>query len=294
MTRFGPHASRRDIAGWISILGRVVLRLFGFRSRTLPGGMHIMERPARKHRATEAGDGSGRDLLFIHGIGVDVTSWLSIVPDLGRRHTLRLLDLPSHGESEDVEPVDVESMSAMIVGAVDTLPASIIVGNSLGGAIALLLAVRLPAKVQGLFLLSPAGAPMEPHVFDAVIGQFEIKTYSEAREFLTRLFATFPYNSPVIAPFVLAVWARPSLHRLRLAFRHDGLISPDQARAINIPVFLSWGQRDGVLPSVVRDWLVEHIPGLQRADPDDEAQEAHSPQIERPRSVARRILKFVG
>ena len=59
-------------------------------------------------------------------------------------------------------------------------------------------------------------------------------------------------------------------------------------------MYLSWGERDGVLPTAARDWLIQHVPGLQRADPADEAREAHSPQIERPRSVARRILAFVG
>lgn len=266
------------------MFGRVMLRILGFRSRMLPGGVHVMERAGRE---------GARDLLFIHGIGADVASWLSLVPYLGRRHNLRLIDLPSHGDSDDLGEVDIEVVSQTIIEAVRTLPASIVVGNSLGGAIALLLAVRMPEKVQGLFLLSPAGVPLDREVFDAVVGQFDIKTYSQARGFLGKLFATFPYNTGMIAPFVLAVWARPSLHRLRLAFSHEGLISPDQARAIQIPVFLSWGERDGVLPSAARDWLVAHMPLLQRADPKDEALEAHSPQIERPRSVARRILSFV-
>lgn len=287
MSRFGPHASRRDLAGWAAVLGRFVLRVWGFRSRSLPGGMHVMERPARP------GKSGTRDLLFIHGIGVDVTNWLSMMPYLGRRHTLRLLDLPSHGASEDAEEVDIESLSTLIVAAVDTLPPSVVIGNSLGGAIALLLATRLPAKVEGLFLLSPAGPPMDREAFEATVGQFDIKTWREARGFLGKLFATFPYNTGAIAPLVLAVWSRPTLHKLRLAFNHEGLISVEQARAMTIPVFLSWGERDGVLPSAIRDWLVEHVPGLQRADPADEATEAHSPQIERPRSVARRILRFV-
>ena len=241
--------------------------------------------------------GGGRDLLFIHGIGVDVGSWLSIAPHLGHRHTVRLLDLPGHGDSDHIDPdreADIEALAATIVTAVDTLPPSILIGNSLGGAISLLLAVRLPQKVQGLFLLSPAGPPLDPESFKQVVGQFEITTYRQARAFLGKLFATFPYNSALLAPLVLAVWSRPGLHRLRLAFTPAGLVTAEDVRALDVPVFLSWGERDGVLPIALRDWLVEHVPRLERADPADEAKEAHSPQIERPRSVAARILRFVG
>ena len=154
--------------------------------------------------------------------------------------------------------------------------------------------MRLPQKVQGLFLLSPAGPPLDPEIFKGVVGQFEITTYGQARGFLRKLFATFPYNSVLLAPFVLAVWSRPGLHKLRLAFTHEGLFTAEHVKAFEIPVFLSWGELDGVLPTAVRDWLVEHVPRLERADPSDEAKEAHSPQIERPRSVAARILRFVG
>ncbi len=239
----------------------------------------------------------GRDLLFIHGIGADAASWVSLVPYLGRTHTLRFLDLPGHGASDDFPDEGdrlVDSLADTVVAAVEALPSSVVIGNSLGGAISLLLAVRLPSKVQSLFLLSPAGPPLDREVFEGVIGQFDIRTTSQARVFLRKLFATFPYNSVMLAPLILSVWARPGLHRLRLAFSHEGLFSADDVRKFQVPVHLSWGEQDGVLPRQARDWLLEHLPRVERADPADEAKEGHSPQIERPRSVARRILRFVG
>lgn len=281
---------RFDLTGLGAAIGRGVLWILGFRSRTLTGGVHVMERFARPPRE---GTVLGRDLLLIHGIGADMGHWAFLAFWLGRSHTIRLLDLPGHGASHDVEPVDLEVLNHVMVDAIRELPPSVVVGNSLGGAIALNLAVQVPGQVQGLFLISPAGPPMEEEEFRLTIGQFDMKTYAEARAFSRRLFASFPYNLGFIAPFVLATFRRSSLRRLRSAFTREGALTEEQATALTMPVHLTWGVRDGVLPVSLRDWLIAHIPGLQRADPDDEALEAHSPQVERPRSMARRILKFI-
>lgn len=273
---------RRDLPGLLSRPGRGLLRLMGFRSRMLPGGVHLMERPGT--------DPDAPDVLCVHGIGADLTNWGPMVAFLGRRHTLRLLDLPGHGASEDVEPVTLDALNATLIGAVGTLPPSVVVGNSLGGAVALHLTVQLPERVRGLYLISPAGAPMPEHEFRAVVGQFDMTTWAQGTDFYYRLMGRRAWSAPLIVPVILRIFRRPFLHRLRASFRAEGALDAAAARAIRVPVTMRWGARDGVLPPSLRDWLVAHIPGLEREDPPDEG---HSPQVDRPHRVAARVKDFL-
>lgn len=273
---------RTDLPGWIGWLGRGGLRLIGFKSRMLPGGVHIMERAGRHEHA--------KNLLFIHGIGADLVNWAPTAFFLGRRDTIRLLDLPGHGASHDVAPVDLDTLNATILNAVTGLPPSIVIGNSLGGAVALRLAVQAKDHVQALYLLSPAGAPMGPADFKETIGQFDMTTWAHGRTFVRRLSGRYPVYGPLIVPVVLRIFARPFLLQLRVTFRPEGALTAAEARAIRVPVTLSWGARDGMLPVTLRDWLVEHIPHAER---QDHADEAHSPQMEHPLRIARRLRQFI-
>ena len=273
---------RTDLPGWLGWLGRGGLRLIGFKSRMLAGGVHIMERAGTDARA--------RDLLFIHGIGADLVNWAPTAFFLGRRDTIRLIDLPGHGASHDVAPVDLDALNATILDAVTALPPSIVIGNSLGGAVALRLAVRAKDHVQALYLLSPAGPPMGPADFKETIEQFDMPTWAHGRTFVRRLSGRYPVYGPLIVPVVLRIFARPFLHQLRATFTPEGALTAAEAQAIRVPVTLSWGAKDGMLPVTLRDWLVEHIPHVERYDPHDEA---HSPQMEHPLRVARRIRRFI-
>lgn len=273
---------RHDLPGLLSRPGRGLLRLIGFRSRMLPGGVHVMERAGTAPDAVP--------ILCVHGIGADLTNWGPMVAFLGRRHTLRLLDLPGHGASEDVEPVTLEALNAALVSAVDALPPGVIVGNSLGGAVALHLTVQRPERVRGLYLISPAGPPMPEPEFRAVVGQFDMTSWAQGTDFYYRLMGRRAWSAPLIVPVILRIFARPFLHRLRASFRAEGALDAAQARGIAVPVTLRWGARDGVLPSSLRDWLLAHVPGIEREDPPDEG---HSPQVDRPHRVAARVRAFL-
>jgi pimeloyl-ACP methyl ester carboxylesterase len=104
--------------------------------------------------------GNGPPLLLVHGLGGSALNWCELVPLLAERRRLIVPDLPGHGGSEALAAVSSLGAFADRVAAVaeheDALPAPV-VGHSLGGAVALHLALRRPEAVTRLVLAAAAG-----------------------------------------------------------------------------------------------------------------------------------------
>jgi pimeloyl-ACP methyl ester carboxylesterase len=104
--------------------------------------------------------GGGPPLVLLHGLGLSRRSWDPVVTTLARPFDVTAVDLPGFGDSGPL-PGDVEPTPAALAAAVDKLldglgiDAPHVVGNSLGGWVALELAGVRP--VASLTLLSPAG-----------------------------------------------------------------------------------------------------------------------------------------
>jgi pimeloyl-ACP methyl ester carboxylesterase len=104
--------------------------------------------------------GAGTPLVLLHGLGSSRGAWEPVVPALAERFDVIAVDLPGFGDSPPL-PAHVEpspaALAAHVAGLLDELgiPAPHVMGNSLGGWVALELAGL--RKVAALTLLSPAG-----------------------------------------------------------------------------------------------------------------------------------------
>jgi pyruvate dehydrogenase E2 component (dihydrolipoamide acetyltransferase) len=102
----------------------------------------------------------GVPIVFIHGFGGDLNNWMFNQPDLAGSRATYALDLPGHGASaKDVKDGSVAGLAKLVLGFLDALKIdkAHLVGHSLGGAVALQLALSSPARVASLTLLSSAG-----------------------------------------------------------------------------------------------------------------------------------------
>ncbi len=101
----------------------------------------------------------GALLVLLHAAGSNAGMWRRQLAGLGDRHSVLALDLPGHGRSSGVEgPASVEESAHLVerfLAAVIRRPC-VLVGRSMGGAIALVLATRVPARVRGLVLACSA------------------------------------------------------------------------------------------------------------------------------------------
>ncbi len=108
----------------------------------------------------DRGGGAGAPVLLLHGFGADLNGWMFNQPALSDGRRVVALDLPGHGgSSRDVGAGDGEAFSRAVEGFLATLDLgrAHLVGHSMGGAIAALLAARRPDLVRTLTLIAPAG-----------------------------------------------------------------------------------------------------------------------------------------
>lgn len=100
--------------------------------------------------------GRGHWVVLIHGLGDDHRAWRKVLPSLMLDHRVLLYDLRGHGASDlgDAEGT-LHQLSEDLRSLMDALeiPKAILVGFSLGGTIAMRVAIDHPARVAGLVLI---------------------------------------------------------------------------------------------------------------------------------------------
>lgn len=106
-------------------------------------------------------EGHGTPLVLIHGLGSAATAWKLIIPALARDFEVITFDLPGHGQTpyEHGLKMDPMSLGELILDNLDELEIETfdLVGNSLGGWVALEIAAAHPDRVRSVTALAPAG-----------------------------------------------------------------------------------------------------------------------------------------
>jgi pimeloyl-ACP methyl ester carboxylesterase len=108
-----------------------------------------------------AGDPANPPLVLIHGLGSSKASWLPVIPNLARGHRVYAVDLPGFGASSKPRgrynaPWFADHMFRLL--DVLDLRGAYVAGNSLGGRVAMEMAMTEPDRVYGIACLCPAAA----------------------------------------------------------------------------------------------------------------------------------------
>lgn len=99
--------------------------------------------------------GEGSTLVLLHGACESSSFWKAQVEELGKKHRLILLDLPGHGQSARIgDEVSIPTYSMILREVIQglDLDSPFLVGHSMGGAIAMTVAVEAPKLLGGLVL----------------------------------------------------------------------------------------------------------------------------------------------
>jgi pimeloyl-ACP methyl ester carboxylesterase len=102
--------------------------------------------------------GSGPPLVCVHGLSGSALNWMTVAPELAARHRVFALDLRGFGRTPlgpGTRIHDNRHLLDLFLREVVGAPA-IVVGNSMGGLLAVLQAAHTPASVSGLVLVDPA------------------------------------------------------------------------------------------------------------------------------------------
>ena len=245
-------------------------------------------------------DGRGRGplppVVLLHGIGSSATPFAPLIARL-LPHVQRIIapDYPGHGFSDtpraEVTPAALfDAMTSALDGLLD-VPA-VVVGNSLGGALALHYAIVRPERVAGLVLLSPAGARSTGDEWRAIVASFDMRSRAEALAFLERLYHRLPLVARLVAhELPAATMNRPAVRQILAGATRDSAHPPEALAALPMPVLLVWGRSERLLPESHFEYYREHLPHhavLERPE-----RLGHVPQGDSPQRVANRILRFL-
>ena len=224
----------------------------------------------------EAGGGADPPIVLVHGFGGDLNNWLFNVPALAEAHRLYALDLPGHGRSgKDVGNGSLASLAAAVLAFLDALEIdrAHLVGHSLGGAVALELALRKPERAVSLTLVSPAGLGTEVSA-DYIEGFIDAGRRKEMKAVLQMLFADPDLVSRDMVDDVLKYkrldGVEDALRKVAGAVFPDGRQSEVLAARLgelSQPIQLVWGEEDRIVPVAHADDLpgsiaVHRLPGI--------------------------------
>lgn len=116
------------------------------------------------------GDEAAAPLIILHGFLASSRNWRSVAKALANSYRVYVLDQRNHGASPQVEVMDYPAMAEDVVRFMDQLCLSSahIVGHSMGGKVAMWLALHDPERIRGLIVVDIAPVAYR-HSFTPVI-----------------------------------------------------------------------------------------------------------------------------
>jgi pimeloyl-ACP methyl ester carboxylesterase len=249
----------------------------------------------RVHAYRLAGTGQGPPVVLVHGLAGSANGFARILVPLARRFSaVYALDLPGNGFSPlpASGPLTLQQMLEVLhafCGQVVQEPA-FVVGNSLGGAFALMLAGEHPGDVAALGLLAPAGARLAPEEFAEMMQRLDVQTVGDALRLTRRLFHKAPFLALLFAPEMKKLHATPAVRALRQMLRPDDHVPSDVLGRLAAPILLLWGGSEKLLLPQMLAYYRTHLPHGTRIEVVKGF--GHVPQMERPREVVARLTRF--
>ncbi|MFD2054721.1 alpha/beta fold hydrolase [Mesorhizobium calcicola] len=217
--------------------------------------------------AAEQGVGS-KAIVLLHGFGGCHDVWREVISALApSTHTLAY-DLPGHGLSLDFPaagPAKVAARAVLADLSQRRLKRVHLVGHSMGGAVAMLMALAEPAKVASLTLLAPGG--LGPEINGPLLRRYAgAADRSEIRACLAAMSGPSSLPSERIVDVLCEMRGHPGqvpkLVEIAAAMTMDdrqGVIPHDRLDGLNMPVMVAWGTDDAVLPFTQADDLPAHF-----------------------------------
>lgn len=278
-----------------------------------PPLLRIHHVPVGRSRISTLTMGEGPDVLLLHGLGATKTSFFDTAAALSRSgYRVHALDLPGFGFSSKIPAVyGAPYFARTVVGVMDALEIdqAHIVGNSMGGRVALEIGLDQPERVRSLALLCPAVAfvrrgwhPLvrllrpELGVLPHSLGRKHVEA-----EFWS-LFANRDLVDPVVADIAVDEFCR--IYRSPLArfaflasarsiyldrpFGDDGFYP--RLAELRPPALFVWGERDKLIPPAFARYVREWLPGAEQVTLDGVG---HVPQVEAPLRTNGLLQRFL-
>ncbi len=255
-------------------------------------------------------EGDGPPLVFFHGFSDSADTWRATMATLGRLDRRAVaVDLPGFGKASQLKPGKVlpqlDRFGEAVVRHAAPDGGAVVVGNSLGGCLALRLAEREELGLAGVVPVSPAGLDMARWL-----------RIIEAHPIIQGILRSpVPIPEPVLRTAVAEVYKRIAFHRPRSV---DGKVirsftshfadprdvarylatgrsllpelkDPFRLERIACQVLVVWGEHDRMVLAKGAQRVLDAVPGARLELLDDCG---HCPQVECPDRFAELLLDF--
>jgi 2-hydroxy-6-oxonona-2,4-dienedioate hydrolase len=237
-------------------------------------------------RWTEAG--AGLPVLCLHGLFGTSEHWAATLSALAPGYRGMALTLPIFETPPD--DLSVTGLRAYVEAFLDAerVPPAVVVGNSLGGHVALDLALHAPERVRALVLSGSSG--LLEKSFTRGIPRRPSAEF--VREKMTEVFHDPAKVTSERVEAVRDIVSRRSytLRAIQVSRSARGYNLEQRLREIRCPTLLVWGTEDRITPRSAAIRFLEGIPSATlRLVPEC----GHAPMLEHPEAFARAVEEFL-
>ena len=272
---------------------------------------HRLELSGRTTRALEL-EGEGPPLVLVHGYSDSADTWRLLLDHCSRAGRRAIaIDLPGFGEADPLKGGPMLDQYDALVGelvervAQEAGEPAILVGNSLGGVVALRLGSRTDLPLRGIVPVAPAGLDM-PRWFAAIERDLILRTVLSSpvplpeavvRLLVSQVYRQLAFSRPGDAPDELVRMFTGHLsstkavnHVLAMGRRLLPELSvPPVLASIRVPVLLIWGDKDRMVTHQGARHVLEALPSAVYVEL---AGCGHCPQLEDPERLSELVLGF--
>jgi pimeloyl-ACP methyl ester carboxylesterase len=255
-------------------------------------------------------EGEGPPFVFFHGFSDSADTWRATLAKLGRADRRAVaVDLPGFAKASPLKPGKVLPQLDRFAQAVVRYAApdggAVVVGNSLGGCVALRLAERDELGLAGIVPVAPAGLDMarwfvilerDPIVRTLLSSPVPLPEWA-LRRAVAEVYRRIVFHRPgsIDAKSIDAFTSHFSEQRTVARYLETGrsllpeLKDPFRLERIACPVLVVWGEKDAMVYSKGAQRVLDAVPGA-RLELLEEC--GHCPQIECADRFAELLLGF--
>lgn len=213
-----------------------------------------LDAAGRRLRYQRQGEG-GDVVVMVHGFGGRLEIWSANQGALADGRTAIALDLPGHGESSpDVGAGSLDELATIVLAFLDALriDRAHLVGHSMGAALSLVLADRVPQRVRSLTMIGPAGTGQKINA-EFIRGYIGARELHEIAPLLRMLYADPRRVTDALVQSVVEYKRRDgvveALTRIASS-RYGGTPSGRSLREVvgSVPTLVIWGLEDAIIP----------------------------------------------
>ena len=250
-----------------------------------------------KIRYLEAGDASKPTVILLHGLGATAESWQFNIVPLSQNFHVIVPDQVGFGKSD--KPF-LKYRAGTFVDFLDKFMSELkiekasLVGNSMGGWVTGLFAIKYPNKVEKIVLVDAAGLTPKVVNYDQIY-QLNNSTRDEVRANLKLVFANPVYskNEALVDQFLtqrVLTGDGYTINSLIDSIKRKEDFLDERLGEIKKPTLIIWGKQDGLLPFSDGEKFNKGISGSKLIVFD---QCGHVPQFEKAKEFNEAVLKFL-